>query len=40
MKDWRNYTGAGLLIGFLAGIVEAAIVNRTGLFFVFYAALT
>jgi arylsulfatase A-like enzyme len=35
----RRYVGTGLLIGFLTGTVEAAIVNRTGLVFVPFAAL-
>ena len=39
MKDWRGYFGTGLLIGFLTGVLEAVMANRTGLFFVFYAAL-
>jgi arylsulfatase A-like enzyme len=38
-QDWRGYIGTGLLIGFLTGVVEAVIVNRTGPVSVLYAAL-
>jgi len=38
-QNWRSYAGTGLLIGFFSGVVEAAIVNRTGPVFVPCAAL-
>jgi arylsulfatase len=39
LRSLSRYIGVGLLIGFVAGLVEALIVNRTGVFFVPYAAL-
>jgi arylsulfatase A-like enzyme len=35
---WRRHIGAGILVGFVAGAVEAVAVNRTGFFFIPYAA--
>jgi arylsulfatase A-like enzyme len=39
MSDLGKYLGLGLVAGMIGGAIEAAVVNRTGLFFVPFAAL-